>query len=328
MSNSPYDAGLRVAVLDDYQQVAAEFGDWASVPVPVDLDAVDVHLDGRDAIAARLSGAQVVVAMRERTVIDADLLDLLPDVRLIVTTGPFNAAIDVAAANQRGITVCGTGGSLTPTSELTWALILALARHVPAEDRAVREGRWQHTVGVDLAGRTLGLLGLGRIGRLVARAGIAFGMDVQAWSRNLEPEVADRYGVSAVGRDELFETSDVVSIHVVLSDSSRGLVGARELSMMKHTALLINTSRGPIVDEAALIDALRRGEIAGAGLDVYDREPLPTDHPLRSVPNTVLTPHVGYVTDGLYALFYREIVEDIVAWLDGAPIRVVPVSSV
>lgn len=323
MTNPTPLAGLRVAVLDDYQQVAAELGPWASVPVPVELDAIETHLDERDAIADRLAGAQVVVAMRERTPIDAALLDLLPELRLIVTTGPFNAAIDVAAAADRGVIVCGTGGALAPTSELTWALILALARRVPAEDQAVRHGGWQHTVGIDLAGRTLGLVGLGRIGRLVARVGLAFDMEVQAWSRNLDPEVAARHGVRAVERDELFGSSDVVSIHLVLSETSRGLVGARELAMMKRTALLVNTSRGPIVDEAALIDALRRGEIAGAGLDVFDREPLPVDHPLRSLPNTVLTPHIGYVTDGLYELFYREIVEDVIAWVEGAPIRVI-----
>lgn len=317
-------AGIRVAVLDDYQQVAGELGDWASVPVPVELDAIDVHLADRDALAARLAGADVVVAMRERTAIDADLLDRLPDLGLIVTTGPFNAAIDVAAANARGITVSGTGGTLTPTSELTWALILALARHVPAEDRAIREGRWQHTVGTDLAGRTLGILGYGRLGRLVARVGVAFGMDVQAWGRRLDPADAARDVVRAVDRDVLFATSDVVSVHLVLSESTRGMVGAAELARMKPTALLVNTSRGPIVDEAALVDALVHGRIAGAALDVYDREPLPVDHPLRSLPNTVLTPHLGYVTDGLYALFYREIVEDVIAWLSGSPIRVVP----
>ena len=314
---------IHVAVLDDYQGVAAQLGDWAMLPARVELDAIDVHLADRTELAARLAGAEVVVAMRERTTIDDALLGLLPDLRLIVTTGPSNAVIDVAAANDRGITVCGTGGSLAPTSELTWALILALARHVPAEDRNIRGGGWQHTVGTDLAGRMLGLVGLGRIGKLVARAGVAFGMEVQAWSRNLDPEAARRRGVTPVERDVLFATSDVISIHMVLSERSRGLVGARELDLMKPTALLVNTSRGPIIDEIALVDALTRGTIGGAGLDVFDREPLPPEHPLRALPNTVLTPHIGYVTDGLYELFYREIVEDIGAWLAGEPIRVV-----
>ena len=314
---------IHVAVLDDYQGVAAQLGDWAMLPARVELDAIDVHLADRTELAARLAGAEVVVAMRERTTIDDALLGCLPDLRLIVTTGPSNAVIDVAAANDRGITVCGTGGSLAPTSELTWALILALARHVPAEDRNIRGGGWQHTVGTDLAGRMLGLVGLGRIGKLVARAGVAFGMEVQAWSRNLDPEAARRRGVTPVERDVLFATSDVISIHMVLSERSRGLVGARELDLMKPTALLVNTSRGPIIDEIALVDALTRGTIGGAGLDVFDREPLPPEHPLRALPNTVLTPHIGYVTDGLYELFYREIVEDIGAWLAGEPIRVV-----
>ena len=314
---------IHVAVLDDYQGVAAQLGDWAMLPARVELDAIDVHLADRTELAARLAGAEVVVAMRERTTIDDALLGLLPDLRLIVTTGPSNAVIDVAAASDRGITVCGTGGSLAPTSELTWALILALARHVPAEDRNIRGGGWQHTVGTDLAGRMLGLVGLGRIGKLVARAGVAFGMEVQAWSRNLDPEAARRRGVTPVERDVLFATSDVISIHMVLSERSRGLVGARELDLMKPTALLVNTSRGPIIDETALVDALTRGTIGGAGLDVFDREPLPPEHPLRALPNTVLTPHIGYVTDGLYELFYREIVEDIGAWLAGQPIRVV-----
>lgn len=314
---------IHVAVLDDYQGVAAQLGDWAMLPARVELDAIDVHLADRTELAARLAGAEVVVAMRERTTIDDALLGLLPDLRLIVTTGPSNAVIDVAAASDRGITVCGTGGSLAPTSELTWALILALARHVPAEDRNIRGGGWQHTVGTDLAGRMLGLVGLGRIGKLVARAGVAFGMEVQAWSRNLDPEAARRRGVTPVERDVLFATSDVISIHMVLSERSRGLVGARELDLMKPTALLVNTSRGPIIDETALVDALTRGTIGGAGLDVFDREPLPPEHPLRALPNTVLTPHIGYVTDGLYELFYREIVEDIGAWLAGEPIRVV-----
>lgn len=313
---------LRVVVLDDYQQVAATLGDWGRIPAEVDLDAVAEHLTGVD-LVQRLEGADVVVAMRERTALPASVLDAMPSVRLIVTTGPSNAAIDVAAATEREIEVRGTMGYLTPTSEHTWALILALLRHVPAEDAALRRGGWQHTLGTELAGRTLGLVGLGRLGTLVARVGKAFDMRVVAWSENLDPAHAEAHGVEAVDRATLFSTSDVVSVHLVLSERSRGLIGAADLSRMKSTAVLINTSRGPIVDEGALVDALASGRIAGAGLDVFDVEPLPVDHPLRTLDNTVLTPHVGYVTDGLYRQFYDEIVDDIAAWCRREPLRVV-----
>jgi phosphoglycerate dehydrogenase-like enzyme len=219
--------------------------------------------------------------------------------------------------------VCGTGGVLPPTAELTWALILAVVRHLPAEDASIRSGGWQHTVGGDLAGSTLGVVGLGRLGGAVARIGQAFGMEVLAWSQNLTDERAAEVGVTRVGRTELFRQSDVVTIHLVLSDRTRGLVGSSELRAMKGSAVLVNTSRGPIVDDGALITALRDRWIAGAGLDVFDQEPLPGDHPLRSLPNTVLTPHIGYVTRNCYAVFYRHIVEDIAAFLEGAPIRVI-----
>jgi phosphoglycerate dehydrogenase-like enzyme len=313
---------LRVAVLDDYQRVASGV-DWSSVPGGVEVVGVPEHVTDQDELAARLQPFEVVVAMRERTAIDAELLARLPNLRLLVTTGPSNAVIDVAAAAARGVVVSGTGGYLTPTSEHTWALILAVQRHVPAEDAAVRGGGWQHTVGRELAGRTLGVVGLGRLGALVADVGRAFRMDVVAWSENLTDERAAEVGVRRVTKRELFATADVVSVHLVLSDRSRGVVGRAELESMKPTAILVNTSRGPIVDEAALVQALQDRAIAGAGLDVFDVEPLPAEHPLRTLPNTVLSPHVGYVTDGLYELFFREVVEDVAAFVAGAPIRVV-----
>lgn len=314
---------LHIAILDDYQGAALQFGSWGTIPANVVLDPIAEHLHDRSALVARLLDANVIVAMRERTVIDDALLDRLPALRLIVTTGPSNAVIDVGAANDRGVTVCGTGGYVTPTSELTWGLILAAARHIPAEDAAVREGRWQHTIGTELAGRTLGLLGLGRIGSLVARVGLAFGMNVIAWSQHLDADAAHSQGVNAVALDELFASADVLSVHLVLSDRTEGLVGADEIALMKPTSILVNTSRGPIIDETALIQALRERQIACAALDVFDHEPLPPRHPLRQLSNVVLTPHVGFVTDGLYRLFYAEIVEDISAWIEGSPVRLV-----
>jgi phosphoglycerate dehydrogenase-like enzyme len=314
---------VRIVVLDDYQRVAAEMADWSFAGPDIDLVSLERHIDDEAELAAALAGAPVVVAMRERTRFTASLFDALPDLQLLVTTGPFNAAIDMEAAAGHGVTLCGTGGMITPTSELTWALILGLLRHIAADDADMRAGRWQRHIGTGLQGQRLGLLGLGRLGTLVARVGLAFDMDVVAWSTNLTAERCAVAGVGYVTRDDLFATSDVLSIHLVLGPRSRGLVGAAELAAMKPTAVLVNTSRGPIVDEAALIDALRNGTIAGAALDVFDQEPLPPDHPLRSVPNTVLTPHVGYVTRQTYEIFYRDIVEDIRAWRDGSPIRLV-----
>jgi phosphoglycerate dehydrogenase-like enzyme len=247
----------------------------------------------------------------------------LPDLKLIVTTGMANAAIDLPAATAAGVTVCGTSGNVTSTAELTWGLIFAVLRHIPAEDARVRVGGWQHTIGTGLAGRTLGLVGLGHIGTLVAGAGRAFGMEVVAWSQNLTAERAATAGARAVSKTELFSTSDVVSVHYVLSGRSRGLIGADDLGRMKPTAVLINTSRGPIVDEAALVEVLRDGRIAGAGLDTFDTEPLPAGHPLRRLPNAVITPHLGYVTDDCYRIFFDHIVDDIRAWLAGRPVRVI-----
>jgi phosphoglycerate dehydrogenase-like enzyme len=313
----------RIAVLDDYQSVATTYADWSQVPEPLDVVEFSDHLHDEDALAARLEPFDVVVAMRERTPFPRSLLHRLPNLKLLVTTGARNASIDVAAASERGITVCGTGAHPSGPVELTWALILAAARHLPAEDANVRAGGWQQTVGTDLAGATLGVVGLGRLGEKVARIGAAFGMDVVAWSQNLTAERAAQVGVRRVTKEELLTAADVVTIHLQLSDRTRGLIGAEELALMKRTATLVNTSRGPIVDEAALLDALRSDRIAGAGLDVFDREPLPADHPLRSEPRAVLTPHLGYVTKATYEVFYRGAVEDVAAFLAGAPVRVI-----
>jgi phosphoglycerate dehydrogenase-like enzyme len=316
---------VNVAVLDDYQSVARESGPWDELGDAVELTIFHDHIAeaDEDALVDRLAPFDVIVAMRERTPFPRALLARLPRLRLLVTTGMGNVAIDLDAARERGIVVSGTGGVVTATAELTWALILALARQIPREDRSVRDGGWQETVGIDLAGRTLGIVGLGRLGTRVARVAQAFEMETIAWSQNLDPAVAAAAGVSAVAdRDELLSRADVVTIHLRLSDRTRGLIGAEELARMKPGALLVNTSRGPIVDEPALIEALRSGRLAGAALDVFDVEPLPADHPLRTLPRTILTPHLGYVTRATYAVFYRDAVADIAAWLRDAPIRV------
>lgn len=312
---------LRCVILDDYQDVAHEYADWGSLP-GVETITVGDHREG-DELISLLEGARIVVAMRERTPFPAALLDRLPDLRLLVTTGMRNASIDLAAATDRGITVCGTPGRPTPTGELTWALIGALTRHLMTEATALREGgRWQQTVGVDLHGKTLGLLGLGNIGSRVAAVGLAFGMDVVAWSPHLTDERAAAAGVRLVPKDRLFAESDIVSVHLVLSESTRGIVSAADLALMKHTAYFINTSRAGLVDTAALISELRDGGIAGAALDVYDVEPLPDDDALRTLPNVLATPHLGYVTEDTYRAFFTGAVEDIAAWLAGEPVRV------
>lgn len=313
---------MKIAVLDDYQHAAEGFADWAS------LDGCTTtffheHIGDPDALVAALEPFDVVCAMRERTAFPREVLQRLPNLKFMVTTGPFNAVIDIEAAAELGIVISGTLGTPTPTPELTWALILALARQIPREDAAIRAGHWQVSVGTELAGRTLGLLGLGRQGQQVAPIGKAFGMDVVAWSQNLTAERAEAAGVRLVGRDELFATSDFVSVHLVYSERTYHLVGAAELRAMKPSAYLVNTSRGPLVDEAALVAALAAGEIAGAGLDVYDVEPIPASSPLLTAPNTILTPHLGYVADQNYRVFYEDTVADIAAWLAGAPIRLV-----
>jgi len=306
---------MRIVVLDDYQRVARRYGKFDD-----DVQVLHEHL--ADPVEA-VDEADVVVAMRERTPFPAEIFDRLPRLRLLVTTGMANAAIDMEAAAAHGVTVCGTEmhGSRN-TAELTWALILACRRHVVAEDRALRDGRWQTTVGTDLAGSTLGLLGLGRLGSQVAAIGRAFDMRVVAWSQNLTPERAAEAGATWVSKHDLFTVSDVVSVHLKLSPRTEGLVGAADLAAMKPSSILINTSRGPIVDQDALVSALASGSIGGAGLDVYDAEPLPAGHPLRGAPNTVLLPHLGYVTEGAYSSMYEQVVEDIAAWRSGSPVRV------
>ena len=277
---------MKITVLDDYQDVALGMGPWDRLDAQV--VALHEHLLGDELVAA-LSGSEVVVAMRERTPFDRALLDRLPDLRLLVTTGMANASIDLDAARERGVLVCGTRSRQAGPAELTWALVLAVTRRVAYEDAAVRAGGWQTTIGPELSGRTLGVLGLGRLGSIVAGYGRAFGMRVLAWSANLDPGHARELGVEPVTLDDLLTRSDVVSVHLKLSDRTRGLLGARELDLIGPDGYLVNTSRGPIVDEAALVEALRTGRIAGAGLDVFDVEPLPADHPLRTAPRAVLT---------------------------------------
>lgn len=311
---------MRVTVLDDYQRVASSCADWDSLDA--DVSFVDRHLTGNDLIN-EINDSDVLVVMRERTPVDAALLARLPALRLLVTTGRRNASIDVDAAVQAGIMVCGTNSLATPTAEHTWALILAAVRHLCAEDAALRTGRWQTTVGTGLAGKTLGLVGLGRLGSCVAAIGQAFEMETIAWSQNLNPDHAKSLGVNPVAKNELFARSDVVSLHLVSSTRTRHVVGRAEIAAMRSTAYLVNTSRGPLVDTAALVEALDNDAIAGAALDVYDTEPLPADDPLRSAPRTVLTPHLGYVTLNTYELFFREAVEDIAAWRAGKPVRVI-----
>ncbi|NUS24679.1 MAG: D-2-hydroxyacid dehydrogenase family protein [Streptomyces sp.] len=310
-------------MLDDYQGAALDLADWSGLGDRVEVRSVREHIADRDKLAAELADCEIVVAMRERTPFDADLLSRLPRLRLLVTTGMRNASIDLGAAAAQGVTVCGTASSSTPPVELTWALLLGLARQITVESRAMREGGpWQSTVGQDLAGRTLGLLGLGKIGSRVARVASAFGMEVLAWSRHLTAERAAAEGVQlADGKEDLLRRSDFVSVHLVLSDRTRGLLGEPELRAMRPHAFLVNTSRAAIVDQEALLRALREGWIAGAGLDVFDTEPLPADDPLRTLPNVLATPHLGYVTEHNYRTYYREAVEDIAAFLDGSPVR-------
>lgn len=310
-----------ITILDDYQNVALESTDWTTVRDRFTIEAITEHIGDEAELVRRLSASDVIVAMRERTPFPARLLAQLPQLRLLVTTGAKNAAIDVVAARQQGVTVCGTTGSSTAMPEITIGIMIALMRNFVQEDAAVRAGGWQHTIGSGLAGNTLGIVGLGRLGVPVAHLAQAFGMTVIAWSPNLTQDRADPHGVRAVDKATLFAESEVVTIHMPLSDVSRGIVAAAELAMMKPTAYLINTSRGPIVDEGALIDALSTQRIAGAGLDVYDVEPLPVQHPLRSLPNTLLLPHIGYVTTDNYRTWFDQVAQDVLAWADGRPVR-------
>jgi phosphoglycerate dehydrogenase-like enzyme len=312
---------ISIAILDDFQDAARSMAQWERLQGRASLTVFNDHVAG-EALVRRLQPFEVVMLIRERTAMPRALLERLPRLKLLVTAGWRNRAIDLAACKDRGVLVCGTEAGSTSTVELAWGLVLALARHIPAEDRALRAGRWQTTLGVGLKGKTLGVLGLGPLGADVARIGLAFGMQVIAWSQNLTPEHAAGVGARRVDKPTLFEASDVLAIHVVLSERTRGLVGPAELARMKPTAVLVNTSRAGIVDTDALIQALQRGTIAGAGLDVYDDEPLPADAPILKAPNTVLTPHLGYVTGDSYRIYFGQALEDIEAWLNGSPIRV------
>lgn len=315
---------MRCAVLDDYQNVALTMADWSKVTGDVEVTVFNEVLSNTDAVAKALQGFQIVCLMRERTPFPRVLFEKLPDLKLLVTSGARNAAIDVAAAKDHGVTVCGTDGAKHPTAELAVGLMIDLARNISIENARMKAGEaWQSTVGGDLYGHTLGILGLGNLGGRVAKVAQAFGMRVLAWSQNLTPERCKELGVEYATKADLFQQSDFITIHMVLSDRSRGLVSATDLSMMKPSAYIINTSRGPIIDEAALVTALQDKTIAGAGLDVFNTEPLPRDHILRKLQNVILTPHLGYVTQDGYKLFYGGTVDAIRAFLDGKPIRVI-----
>jgi phosphoglycerate dehydrogenase-like enzyme len=314
---------VKIAVLDDYQNAARRMADWDILPDTTELTIFNDHRADHTALVERLHEFTVICAMRERTPFPRELLQQLPNLKLLLTGGMKNASIDVRAANQLGITVCGTRSPGHATAELTWGLILALMRHIPLEDRKTRAGHWQTTLGNDLHAKTLGVIGLGRLGSRVTTVAKAFGMNVIAWSQNLNDARAAEVGVERVTKEELLSRADIITIHLRLSDRTRGLIGSRELQRMKPTAYLINTSRGPIVDEAALIEALRNNRIGGAGLDVYDIEPMPADHVLFDLDNVVLTPHLGFVTEETYKVFYGEMLEAIMAYLNGSPIRVI-----
>ncbi|WP_043287483.1 D-2-hydroxyacid dehydrogenase family protein [Paraburkholderia oxyphila] len=307
---------INVAVLDDYQGVSLSLADWSLLDGRANVSVFNDHVSDSGAVVERLRPFDVVCVMRERTPLSRDVLEKLPNLKLIASTGLANASLDEEAAKDLGIEIRHTGYSSTPTIEFTWALLLSMARNVVQENLSLRQGGWQRSVGDELAGKTLGLLGLGRVGSAVGVIGRAFGMDVAAWSQNLTAEAAARHGVRYVTKDELFSTSDFLSIHVRLSPRTHHLVGTAELARMKPTSRLINTSRGPIVDASALIEALRTNRIAGAALDVYDVEPLDNPHPLRQFDNVLATPHIGYVSKEQYRTFYGDTVHNIVGWLD------------
>jgi len=313
---------LRAAILDDYQNVALKLADWSSISKDVEVKVFNAPLGNDDDVIKALQGFAIVNMMRERTPFLRKVIEGLPDLKLLITTGARNASIDLKACAERGITVCGTGGAGNPTTGIAIGLMLELTRRIGYENARMKAGEpWQVTLGQDLEGLTLGVLGLGKLGQRVGNVGRALGMKIIAWSQNLTAEKAKEAGAEYVSKDDLFKRADVVSLHVVLSDRTRGIVGAKELGLMKKTAYLVNTSRGPLVDEKALIAALQSKSIAGAGLDVFDVEPLPRDHPFRKMDNVVLTPHLGYVTEQNYREQYPDVVEDIRAWLDGKPVR-------
>jgi len=313
---------VRAAILDDYQNVALKFADWSAIANDVEVKVFNAPLGDDSTVIKTLQGFAIVNMMRERTPFNRKVIEGLPDLKLLITTGARNNSIDLKACAEFGVTVCGTAGFGNPTAAIAVGLLLELTRHIGFENARMKAGApWQVTVGHDLEGKTLGVLGLGKLGQRVAGVAKALGMKVIAWSQNLTPEKAKEGGTEYVSKEDLFRNADVISIHVVLSDRTRGLVRAKDLGLMKKTAYLINTSRGPIVEEKELIAALNSKSIAGAGLDVFDIEPLPTDHPFRKMDNVVLTPHLGYVSEENYRTFYSGVVEDIRAWLDGKPVR-------
>jgi D-3-phosphoglycerate dehydrogenase len=314
----------RCAILDDYQNVALGMADWSPVADQIEIKVFDRHLGGPDEVVRALQGFAIVCAMRERTPFPRAVIEALPDLRLLITTGGHNRSFDLAAANERNVVVCGTPTVGNPTAGIAFGLMLELTRRIGFENARLKAGEpWQISIGMDLEGKTLGILGLGKLGSRVARIAKAFGMRVIAWSQNLTPEKCAEAGVEYAAKEDLFRQADIVSIHLQLSDRTRGLVGARELGLMKPTAYLVNTSRGPIIEEPALLDALQTHRIAGAGLDVFDIEPLPLDHPLRRLDNAVITPHLGYVSTENYAAYFPAMVENIRGWLDGKPLRVI-----
>ena len=312
----------RCAILDDYQNVALKLADWSPVAKDVDITVFNQPLGGQDKVIKALADFEIVCGMRERTPFPRAVIEALPKLKLLITTGARNASFDLEAAKERKVTVCGTPGVGNPTAGIAIGLMLELTRRIGYENARMKAGElWQTTIGLDLDGHTLGVIGLGKLGTRVAQIAKAFGMKVIAWSQNLTPEKCQEAGVQYAGKEDLLRQADFISIHVVLSARTRGLLGAKELSLMKPTAYLINTSRGPIIDEAALLAALKEGRIAGAGLDVFDTEPLPVDHPLRRLDNVVLTPHLGYVSVQNYRAYFAGVVEDIRGFLDGKPVR-------
>jgi phosphoglycerate dehydrogenase-like enzyme len=318
---------MKIAILDDYQNVALRMADWSPVARRAEIAVFNDHVADPDSLIERLLPFDVICVMRERTPLSREVIESLPRLKLIASTGSRNASIDVVAAGERGIRITTTGYRSTPTIEMTWALILACERNIVQESNSVRAGGWQTSIGRELDGKVLGVLGLGNIGGQVARIGRAFGMQVIAWSQNLTAEIAEAAGATRVSKDELFRQADIVTIHVILSDRTRSLVGSREIALMRPTSRLINTSRGPIVDEASLIEALQSRRIAGAALDVFDREPLPADHPFRHLDNVLATPHIGYVGEHLYRTFYGDVAAAVAAWLDAPLNHASPVSN-
>ncbi|HXJ00149.1 MAG TPA: D-2-hydroxyacid dehydrogenase family protein [Micropepsaceae bacterium] len=313
---------VKIGILDDFQNVTRGIADWSRLPAHASVTVFNEHFEGEELIR-RILPFNVLVITRERTPFPRSMIERLPNLKLLVTAGWRNLGIDMAACRDHGILVCGTEAGSSPTAELAWGLILAVARRIAEEDKNLRAGRWQSSIGFTLKDKTLGILGLGRLGAQMARVGAAFGMDIVAWSQNLTPERAAQSGAARVEKSELFRQADVLTIHLLLSDRTRGIVGREEIALMKDTAILVNTARAAIVDEAALIAALTAGTIAGAGLDVYSREPVPPDAAILKAPNTVLTPHLGYVTRETYGIYFPQALEDIEAWLKGTPIRVI-----